>query len=76
MAFRIIDGRDKAFLLHLMVNIDTINSCIYPQRVRLVQLMITISPTASDWQSETNELAIRRDGLKKSPHMGTVPLCL
>jgi hypothetical protein len=27
--------------------------------------MLTISPKASDWQSEASELAVRSDGLKK-----------
>ena len=33
-----------------------------------VRLMITISPTASDWQSVTIELAVRQDGLKTFLH--------
>jgi len=36
----------------------------YPWYWALVRLMITISPTASDWQSVTIKLAVRRDGLK------------
>ena len=32
--------------------------------------MIIISPTASDWQSEASELAVRRDGLKTNQVSG------
>jgi hypothetical protein len=33
------------------------------RNLRSVRFMITISPQASDWQSEASELAVRLDGL-------------
>ena len=40
---------------------------------RPVRLMQTISPTASDWQSVTIELAVRRDGLNILRHHSPPP---
>ena len=47
------------------VSEDTTKNCLTLVSIGCpVRLMITISPKASDWQSVTIELAVRRDGLK------------